>query len=120
MERRAATHDEARALSNPLRLRILRLCLDRAMTNPKSTLKADTAFIDSVAVTDASSVRINLKSPGGSLPALLSDRLGIRLTAEQREAFQARIDALAQDLKDADDPAGEPYGFFAGMHRRAE
>ena len=33
MERRAATHDEARALANPLRLRILRLCLDRAMTN---------------------------------------------------------------------------------------
>ena len=33
MERRAATHDEARALANPLRLRILRLCLDRALTN---------------------------------------------------------------------------------------
>lgn len=33
MERRPATIEEARALSNPLRLRILRLCLDRAMTN---------------------------------------------------------------------------------------
>jgi DNA-binding transcriptional ArsR family regulator len=33
MERRPATPDEARALANPLRLRILRLCLDRAMTN---------------------------------------------------------------------------------------
>jgi predicted ArsR family transcriptional regulator len=33
MERRAATLEEARALANPLRLRILRLCLDRAMTN---------------------------------------------------------------------------------------
>ena len=33
MERRPATPEEARALANPLRLRILRLCLDRAMTN---------------------------------------------------------------------------------------
>ncbi len=33
MERRPATIEEGRALSNPLRLRILRLCLDRAMTN---------------------------------------------------------------------------------------
>jgi predicted ArsR family transcriptional regulator len=33
MNRRPATIEEARALSNPLRLRILRLCLDRAMTN---------------------------------------------------------------------------------------
>jgi DNA-binding transcriptional ArsR family regulator len=33
MDRRPATPAEARALANPLRLRILRLCLDRAMTN---------------------------------------------------------------------------------------
>ena len=33
MKRRPATIEEARALSNPLRLRILRLCLDRALTN---------------------------------------------------------------------------------------
>ena len=33
MTRRPATIEEARALSNPLRLRILRLCLDRALTN---------------------------------------------------------------------------------------
>src|ERR1044072_5740725 len=32
-EKRAATPDEARALANPLRLRILRLCLDEALTN---------------------------------------------------------------------------------------
>ncbi|HLH47577.1 MAG TPA: hypothetical protein VKV25_10475, partial [Acidimicrobiales bacterium] len=31
--RRAATLEEARALANPLRLRILRLCLDQARTN---------------------------------------------------------------------------------------
>ncbi|HEU0244637.1 MAG TPA: helix-turn-helix domain-containing protein [Candidatus Limnocylindrales bacterium] len=33
MQRRPATRAEARALANPLRLRILRLCLDRSMTN---------------------------------------------------------------------------------------
>jgi DNA-binding transcriptional ArsR family regulator len=31
--KREATPDEARALANPLRLRILRLCLDEALTN---------------------------------------------------------------------------------------
>ncbi|HZD68561.1 MAG TPA: winged helix-turn-helix domain-containing protein [Actinomycetes bacterium] len=31
--RRAATPEEAKALANPLRLRILRLCLDQALTN---------------------------------------------------------------------------------------
>jgi DNA-binding transcriptional ArsR family regulator len=33
MDRRPATPDEAKALANPLRLRILRLCLDEALTN---------------------------------------------------------------------------------------
>src|SRR4051794_34258456 len=33
VEKREATPDEARALANPLRLRILRLCLDEALTN---------------------------------------------------------------------------------------
>jgi DNA-binding transcriptional ArsR family regulator len=32
-DRREATADEARALANPLRLRILRLCLDASLTN---------------------------------------------------------------------------------------
>jgi predicted ArsR family transcriptional regulator len=32
-ERRAATDEEARAIASPLRLRILRLCLDRPLTN---------------------------------------------------------------------------------------
>jgi predicted ArsR family transcriptional regulator len=33
MKRRPATPEEARALANPLRIRILRLCLDEALTN---------------------------------------------------------------------------------------
>ena len=33
MDRRPATPEEARALANPLRLRIIRLCLNQALTN---------------------------------------------------------------------------------------
>src|ERR687897_3748105 len=33
MKRRLATPEEARALANPLRMRILRLCIDQALTN---------------------------------------------------------------------------------------
>ena len=171
MERRAATHDEARALSNPLRLRILRLCLDRAMTNEELAarlgLNAGTVLhhvrllvatgflapederrgargsverpyratgkswtldvgeeegsgktnVGTLALIDAFRAEVAESPPEYQVTGA---RLGVRLTAEQRDAFQARLDALTHDLKDADDPAGEPYGFFAGMHRRAE
>jgi DNA-binding transcriptional ArsR family regulator len=40
-ERRAATPEEARALANPLRLRILRLCLDQALTNKQLAERLD-------------------------------------------------------------------------------
>jgi DNA-binding transcriptional ArsR family regulator len=39
--RRPATPEEARALANPLRLRILRLCLDRSMTNEELAARLD-------------------------------------------------------------------------------
>ena len=171
MERRAATHDEARALSNPLRLRILRLCLDRAMTNEELAtrlglnagtvlhhvrLLVATGFLaaegerrgargaierpyratgkswtldvgeeegsgktnaGTLALIDAFRAEV-AESPPDHLVA--GSRVGVRLTTEQRDAFEARIDALAHELKDADDPAGEPYGFFVGLHRRAE
>jgi predicted ArsR family transcriptional regulator len=40
-ERRAATQEEARALSHPLRLRILRLCKDEALTNKELATRLD-------------------------------------------------------------------------------
>jgi DNA-binding transcriptional ArsR family regulator len=40
-ERRAATIAEARALSNPVRLRILRLCLNEALTNKELATRLD-------------------------------------------------------------------------------
>ena len=49
-----------------------------------------------------------------------TSRLGVRLTPDQLEAFGGRIKSLVHDLKAADDPAGEPVGFFVGMHRRTE
>jgi predicted ArsR family transcriptional regulator len=39
MTRRAATTEEARALAHPLRLRILRLCLDEALTNKELAVR---------------------------------------------------------------------------------
>jgi DNA-binding transcriptional ArsR family regulator len=41
MGKRPATAEEARALANPLRLRILRQCLDRAMTNEELAARLD-------------------------------------------------------------------------------
>jgi predicted ArsR family transcriptional regulator len=40
--RRPATADEARALASPMRLRILRLCLDRALTNREIAARLET------------------------------------------------------------------------------
>jgi DNA-binding transcriptional ArsR family regulator len=171
MERRAATHDEARALSNPLRLRILRLCLDRAMTNEELAarlglnagtvlhhvrLLVSTGFlaaederrgargsverpyratgkswtldvgeeegsgktnVGTLALIDAFRAEVAESPPEYQV---LGSRLGVRLTPEALEAFSARMNDLAHELKDADDSAGEPYGFFVGLHRRAE
>jgi len=41
MKKRQATAAEAKALANPLRLRILRLCLDEALTNKELAAGAD-------------------------------------------------------------------------------
>jgi predicted ArsR family transcriptional regulator len=39
MERRAATPQEARALANPIRLRIIRLCRERSLTNKELAIR---------------------------------------------------------------------------------
>jgi DNA-binding transcriptional ArsR family regulator len=165
MERRPATAEEARALANPLRLRILRLCLDRALTNKElaSRLGRDpgtilhhvrmlvaTGFL--AADEDRRGARGAIERPyratgkswtldvGDSAPGMLASvdafreelgegtpsdirtmsRLGIRLAPDRLAAFQERIESLVEDLFAADDPAGEPYGFFVALHRRRE
>ena len=165
MERRPATPDEARALANPLRLRILRLCLDTELTNEELAtaldrdagtvlhhvrLLVETGFLEpaperrgrrgaierpyratgkswtldvgdspsmTLAFVDAFRAEISEAPPGG-VP--WSGRLAVRLQPGAREAFEGRLQALVEELKDADDPEGEPYGFFAGLHRRRD
>jgi DNA-binding transcriptional ArsR family regulator len=165
MERRPATPEEARALANPLRLRILRLCLDAELTNEELAaalgrdagtvlhhvrLLVDSGFLapaperrgrrgaierpyratgkswtldvgDSPSVTLAlvDAFRAELAASAPSDIAQLS-RLGVRLRPEARDEFVRRIQALADELKEADDPAGEPFGFLAGLHRRRD
>ena len=165
MERRPATPEEARALANPLRLRILRLCLDSELTNEELAaqldrdagtmhhhvrLLVDTGFLEpaperrgrrgaierpyratgkswtldvgehpsmTLAFVDAFRAEI-AEAPPGDVP--WSVRLAVRLQPDAREGFEHRLQALVEELKDADDPAGEPYGMFAALHRRRE
>jgi DNA-binding transcriptional ArsR family regulator len=165
MDRRPATPEEARALANPLRLRILRLCLDEALTNkelagrlgrdPGTTLHhvrmlVRTGFLAAEAErrgprgTVERPYRATGKSwtldvgdvPGGTLAlvdafraevaglgrgdVLTLTRLGVRLTPEARDGLELRLARLADEVRRADDPAGEPYGFFLGLHRRRD
>jgi DNA-binding transcriptional ArsR family regulator len=163
-ERRPATLAEARAVSNPLRLRILRLCLDEALTNrelaerlgkdPATVLHhvrtlVDTGFLApeperrgtrgarekpyratgkswtldigeaagrvlSVAIVDA--FRSEL-ADSGDIDATAT-RLGVRLTAADRRELVARLERLAAEFKQRDDPSGEPLGIMFGVHRR--
>ena len=152
MERRPATPEEARALANPLRLRILRLCLDRSLTNEELAARPWTATPARCSTTSGCSSRPGSSSrtrsgagrrgaierpvpgdrqvvdarrgrrarrcPGlgrrvprrdrggaaGGVP--WSVRLAVRLQPDAREAFEHRLQALVEELKDADDPAG--------------
>ncbi len=169
MERRPATPDEARALANPLRLRILRLCLDRAVTNEELARRlgrdagsvlhhvrmlVDTGFLapegerrgargaierpyratgkswtldvgdeagDAVATGTLALIdafRAEVAEVRADRDALVSiARLGVRLRPQASLVFSSRIGELVADLKLADDPEGEAYGFFVGMHR---
>jgi predicted ArsR family transcriptional regulator len=165
VERRPATPAEVRALANPLRIRILRLCLDQALTNkevadrlgrdPGTTLHhvrmlVETGFLapedvrrgargsverpyratgkswtldvgdspdTTLAMVDAFRAEI-APARGGDIRTL--SRLGVRLTPPMRDAFEQRIKAIVDDLYEANDPTGEPYGFFVGMHRRRD
>jgi DNA-binding transcriptional ArsR family regulator len=162
MGKRPATPEEARALANPLRLRILRLCLDRSMTNEELAARLDrdagtvlhhvrllvaAGFLEAdgerrgargsverpyrstgkswtldvgddetgmLAMVDA--FRAELMEIGAEDIFTLS-RLAVRLRPEARDAFADRIMELVNDLHDADDPDGEPYGMMVGLHR---
>lgn len=59
---------------------VVKANLERAKSNPKSTLKADMAVVDSVDVVDPSTVMIKFNAPAASFPALLADRSGMMIS----------------------------------------
>jgi hypothetical protein len=165
MDRRPATAEEARALANPLRIRILRLCLDQALTNkeiadrlgrdpgtilhhvrmlvttgflaPEGERPGPRGSIERPYRATGKSWTLDVGDTPGATLALVDafraeiapvtgddlrslSRLGVRLTRERRDEFEQRVKDLVNDLYAADDPAGEPYGFFVGMHRRRD
>jgi hypothetical protein len=165
--RRTATLAEARALAHPLRLRILRLCLNTALTNRQlaDRLEMDpgtvlyhvrtlvkTGFLAPEPVRTGTrgalerpyratlkSWRVDVKevdrdgavglamveafrdqySEAGPASTVTTAMLGPRLAPQALAGFVARIEALVQDLKDADDPEGEPLSFYLGLHRQS-
>jgi hypothetical protein len=162
-EERDATPAEARALSHPLRLRILRLCIDEALPNselaarlgrdPGTTLYhvrrlVALGFLQADPVRRGASghleqpyritgkswmVRIG-KAPSyaaaaldavreelleaGPRAALSVTRLGVRLSRGDVAELRRRLDELASDFADRDDPAGTPIGILLLVHRR--
>ena len=113
--KREATPDEARALANPLRLRILRLCLDEALTNkqvadalgkdPGSTLHhvrmlVDTGFLAPTEVRQGAKGALEkpYRATGKSWQLSVSDpdhRAGANL---------AMVDAFRDELAELADP----------------
>ena len=51
--------------------------------------------------------------PPGSLKG--GFRLGVRLSATDREELVKRLDALAEEIKRKDDPTGEAVGIYCGV-----
>jgi transposase len=109
MGEREATADEARALANPLRLRILRLCLDEALTNkevadrlgrdPGSTLHhvrllVDTGFLAPTEVRSGAKGALEkpYKSTGKSWEMKIVDE------AAQADTNLAMVDAFREEL----------------------
>ncbi len=162
---RDATPAEARALAHPLRLRILRLCIDEALTNRELALRLDRdpgtvlyhvrrlvelGFLKaepmrraasghleqpylitgkswllrvsrtpsySTAVLDA--VRDEL-AEAGPRAAISTTRLGVRLSDADIRDLRTRLDALASDFIERDDPGGTPVGLLLIAHRRRQ
>ncbi len=152
-------------MANPLRMRIIRVCLNEALTNkqiaerlnrdPGTTLHhvrklvaagfleaedvrtgaggalekpyrstgkswaLDVAVVDPDLQTDVTLASLEAfrqeveAGPPGSLKG--GFRLGVRLSAADREELIKRLDALAEEIKGKDDPAGEAVGIYCGL-----
>lgn len=160
---RDATPEEMRALGHPLRLRILRLTLEQALSNKQlaqrlgrdpgtilyhvRTLERQ-GFLRAEAeragrrgarerpyratgkswqvrmapsaghtVTVMEAVRDEIAEAGAD-SIISTMRLGVRLSAEDLAALKARVAELGDEFAVRDDPAGEPVGILALVHRR--
>ena len=131
MEKRQATAAEAKALANPLRLRILRLCLDEALTNkeladrldkdPGTLLHhvrtlVDTGFLapDEVRSGTSGALEKPYRATGKSWDVSVGD---------QPSFVVAQIDALRDEVIEAgDDPVigGFRIGIRLSAKRRKE
>jgi DNA-binding transcriptional ArsR family regulator len=163
MTRRPATQAEARALSHPLRLRIIRLCLDEALTNrdiarrlgeepatvlyhvrtlvtngflvrqPERRGRRGAREIPYLSTRKSISLDLGLDSgvdaamieatrdelvEAGPESVLTFTRLGLRLSPAAIESVAGRLAELADEFRDADDPAGEPVALTVLLHRR--
>jgi DNA-binding transcriptional ArsR family regulator len=121
MNRRPATMDEAKALANPLRLRILRLTLDEALTNkqlaerldrdPGTVLHhvrrlVDTGFLvaEEVRQGDKGALEKPYRATGKSWTLSLDADLEVELTASQ-----AMLDAFLAELAEAGPGAARDF-----------
>src|ERR687898_90203 len=127
MKRRPATPEEARALSHPLRMRILRLCLDQALTNKQlaehlgrdpgtvlhhvRTLVA-TGFLvpEEVRQGEKGALEKPYRATGRSWT--------LRLDGDVATEANASLAILDEFVERPPDPDGEPLGLFFGIHRR--
>jgi predicted ArsR family transcriptional regulator len=152
-----------RALGHPMRWRILRLTLDKPLTNKQIAERLDrdpgtvlhhvrelvrTGFLapDDVRVgkrgalerpyrATGKSWRLRLVPNAGATVSIMDAareelleagpdavaatlRLGVRLKADDVAALKAALSALGDDYSRRDDPAGEPIGIVAVVHRR--
>src|SRR5918999_96478 len=107
MKRRPATPEEARALANPLRMRILRLCLDADLATEVSA---------SQAMLEAFTAELEEAGPDA---ATGFSRLALTLNKASQEELQRRVLAVLDEFVDRPaDPDGEPLGLLFAMHRR--
>jgi predicted ArsR family transcriptional regulator len=167
VRRRPATEAEARALASAIRLRILRLCLDRALTNkqiaqrlganPATTLHhvrtlVATGFLDPQEprrgtrgarevpyLATGKSWTLDVRDQPGperGLQAMIdaflgevegalaqqpsrirASRLGLRLTATERDELDARLNALLEEFKGREPgPRARAYSVFFALH----
>jgi DNA-binding transcriptional ArsR family regulator len=116
-ERRAATPEEARALANPLRLRILRLSLDQALTNKQLAERLDrdpctvlhhvrtlvrTGFLAAEAVRqgERGALEKPYRATGNSWTLSVGDALG-RPTGGEASSAEAMLEAFRAEFEEA-------------------